>query len=500
MRKELLLAALVTAVAVSPGQVTVRTRTFSFGKPGLGVKAEFLGENGTSWLSANGRGTLTLIISNSGAATARGTVVTLSPAVQLKDVQIAPFDSLGDIKPGEIRTEKIALSAPGDAQSGTGPIVITVRAGPGPVSAETKVDIAVRGIAVPRLTMKVTGGVGGVSAGEASKIRALVQNNGTGEARGVTVSFPAPSPGAESGIAETGKTIPIGTLAPGGSREISLTLKPPGSARGPAPFVVWLDEESSRFSVSETLSVQVNPAGAGVEETGFSAFNRGDYNQAIASLEKVIAAGKASKETYFKLGFSYFKTRNRARCLSNMQKSSGLGSSEAKAWLSENTVPVVSTTVTYRRVEPDPFEGYNPPVGLGVLPFADSLRHDTPLTAKMYNAIKAKNETLRVFPFSTIKSEQASWGLTSLDPSSKRILSALEKDLSMNFAVAGVAGDTTGWAFSMQLIRCRDGEPVLRQEFRRSANSTAIDDAVMLLLKGKAPVYTSSRTLEVKLP
>jgi hypothetical protein len=52
----------------------------------------------------------------------------------------------------------------------------------------------------------------------------------------------------------------------------------------------------------------------------------------------------------------------------------------------------------------------------------------------------------------------------------------------------------------MQVIRCRDGEPVLTQEFRPSTNSTAIDDAVELLLKGKAPVYTSSRTMEVKLP
>ena len=326
MRIELLLAALLTAlliaVAVCPGQVTVRTRAFSFGKPGLGVKAEFLAENGTAWLNANARGMLTLIISNSGAATARGAIVTLSPGAQLKDVQIVPLDSLGDIKPGEIRTEKIAVSAPGDAQSGTGPIVITVTAGPGPVSAETKVEIAVRGTPVPRLSMKVTGEVGGVTAGEISKIRGVVQNTGTGEARGVTASFPAPSPGSASGLAETGKTIPLGTIAPGSSKEISLTIKAKGAARGPATFVVWLDEESSRFSVSETLSVQVKPAGSGAEEAGLAAFNTGDYNQAIASFERVVAAGNATKEMYFKLGISYFKTRNRARCLATMQKSS----------------------------------------------------------------------------------------------------------------------------------------------------------------------------------
>ena len=497
MRNELLLAALLTAVTVCPGQVTVRTRAFSFGKPGLGVEAEFLGENGTTWLNANAGGTLTLIISNSGAATARGAIVTLSPGAELKGLQIVDSDSLGDIKPGEIRTEKIPVSAPGDAQTGNGEIVITVRAGPGPVSAETKVALAVRGTSVPRLTMKITGTAGGVNAREISKIKALVQNTGTGEARGVTASFPAPAPGTEPVIAEIGRTIPLGTIPQGSSKEITLTVKPHGAGGGPATFVVWLDEESLKFSVAETLSVQVLPAGSGAEETGFAAFNKGDYNQAIASLEKVVAAGKASKEVFFRLGFSYFKTRNRARCLANMQRSSALGSTEAMTWLSVNTVPVEIATVTYKHIDTDPFEGYNPPVGLGILPFTDSLMHDTPLTQKLYDALKVKNETFRIFPFSTVKSEQASWGLTALSPSNVQILGALEKDLSMNFAVTGIARDTAGSGFSMQILRCKDGALVFSQEFRKSASSTAIDDAVMLLLKGRVPLYSESNKMEV---
>jgi hypothetical protein len=500
MRKELLLAVLLTAVTVCPGQVSVRTRAFSFGKPVLGVKVEFLGENGTTWLNANAGGTLTLSISNSGAATAHGAIVTLTPDAQLKNIVIVRIDSLGDIEAGETRTEKFAVSAPGDAQARKGQIVVTVTADPGPVSAETRVELAVRDVPFPRLDIRLAGAGAGVTAGEVSKIKARVQNTGTGEARGVSATFFAAGTGTESGIAEIGKTIPLGTIAQGASKEIMLTLKPAGKAGGPAVFVVRLNEERSKFSVSETLSVQVKGAVEGAEEAGFEAFNKGNYNQAIASFERVVAAGKASQDVYFRLGFSYFKNRNRVRCLASMQKSSGLGSNEAKAWLNENTAPVVSTTVTYKQIEPDLFEGYNPPVGLGVLPFADSLRHDTPLTDRVYKTLKAKNETLRVFPFSTIKSEQASWGLNALDPSNRQILSALEKDLSMNFAVAGVAADTMGSAFSMQVIRCRDGTPVYTQEFRTSRSSTAIDDAVMLLLKGRVPVYTKSSTLEVKLP
>jgi hypothetical protein len=498
MRNELLLVAVLAAVAVCPGQVSVRTQAFSFGKPVLGVRGDFLGENGTTWLNANAGGTLVLSISNSGTATARGAVVTLSPGGQLKDLQLVHVDSLGDIKPGEIRTEKIAVSAPEDARSQKGPVAITVSAEPGPVSAETKVEIAVREVPFPRLEIRLSGAGTGVTAGDVSKIKLRVRNTGTGEARGVSATFLATEPPSDAGISEIGKKVPLGTIPQGSSKEITLTLKPSGAGGGTLAFVARLDEERARFSVSDTLSVQVKAAIAGAEEAGFAAFKKGDYRQAIASFEKVVAGGKASKEVYFSLGLSYFKNRNRARSLVNMQRSSGLGSSEATSWLRENTVPVEIVTVTYKHIDTDPFDSYSPPVGLGVLPFTDSLMHDTRLTQTLYDALKAKNETFRIFPFSTIKSEQVSWGLTALSPSNKQILSALEKDLSMNFAVAGIARDTLGSAFSMQIIRCRDGALVFTQGFRTSTSSTAIDDAVMLLLKGRVPLYSASRSVEVK--
>ena len=499
MRKELLMAVLITAVTVCPGQVSVRTPTFSFGKPGLGVRGEFLGENGTTWLNANSRGTITLTLSNSGTATARGAVLTLSPDPQLSDLQIVRRDSLGDIKPGEIRTEAIAVSAPGDAQSRKGAVAIAVRADPGPVFAETRVEIAVREGLIPRLDIRFAQEGGAVvRAGEVSKIKARVQNTGTGEARGVSATFL--KAGEEAGIAEIGKTVPLGTIAPGSSMELSLTLRPGLSAAGPAAFVVSLDEERPRFSVSETLSVRVTPQGTGAEEAGFAALKRGEYSRAIASLEKVVAAGNPSKEIYFGLGFSYFKNRNRERCLANMQKSSDLGSNEAKAWLKDNTTSAEIITVSYKQIDFDPFEGDTPPVGLGVLRFPDSLKRDTPLTEKIYAALKAKNETFRIFPYSTIKSEQDSRRRISPGQSDRRMLSELARDLSMNYVVAGIARDPLGSAFSMQLIRCGNGATVLTQEFRSSRNSTAIDDAVMFILKGKVPVYSGSRTVEVKIP
>jgi hypothetical protein len=69
----------------------------------------------------------------------------------------------------------------------------------------------------------------------------------------------------------------------------------------------------------------------------------------------------------------------------------------------------------------------------------------------------------------------------------------------MNFAVTGIAGDTAGSAFSMQIIRCRDGALVFSEAFRKSTSSTAIEDAVMLLLKGRVPLYSESNTAEVNI-
>jgi hypothetical protein len=135
-----------------------------------------------------------------------------------------------------------------------------------------------------------------------------------------------------------------------------------------------------------------------------------------------------------------------------------------------------------------------------VLPFADSLAHDTQVTVRMYDALRAKNETFRIFPFSTIWSAQAARGLTAGAPPDKETLTGLEKELSMNFAVVGLVRDTAGSAFRMQIIRCSDGATVFSQEFRNSTSSTALDDAVTVLLKGSVPVYRSSRAAEVKLP
>ncbi len=502
MHTKLLIAVVFASAAVCRGQVSVRTGDFSFGKPVLAVRGDFMGENGTTWLNASGAGTLLLSISNSGSATARGAVVMFSPGGQLKDVNIIRVDSLGDMKPGDVRTERIALTAPEDAPSQKGPLSILVRAEPGPVTAETKVEISVREIPAPRLDIAIAGGAAeGVTAGEVTKIRARVRNTGSGEARGVSATFLPPAGGTDAGLAESGKTVQLGTITQGGgAKDLTLTLTPPANAEGPAAIVVRLDEERAKFSVFETLSVIVKGAGAGTEEAGNAAFRKGDYNRAIASFEKAAARGKASKELYFNLGLSYFRNRNRVRCLACMQKSSALGSREAKAWIRDNTVPVEFTTVTYTQAEADPFEGYTPPIGLGVLPFADSLGHNTALTEKLYDALRAKNEKLRIFPFSTIKSEQVSWGLTALSPSNRQILAALEKELSMNFAVAGIVRDSTGPSFSMQILRCRDGAPLVTKEFRTTGSASAIDDAAMFLLKGRVPAYRTSQSLEVKLP
>jgi hypothetical protein len=495
-----LIALVLASVTVCPAQVSVRTPTFSFGKPVLAVHGDFLGENGTTWLNANGAGTLVLSISNSGTATARGTVVMFAPGNALKDLQVVRVDSIGDLTPGEVRTKKITLSAAEDAPSQKGVLSIMVSARPGPVSVETKVEISVREIPAPRLDISISGGGDAVTAGEVSRITARVRNTGSGQARGVSATFLPAGPGTDAGLAETGTTVQLGTLGQGSSKEIALTLRPPAKAEGPAAFVVRLDEERAKFSVFVTLSVLVRTPLAGAEQSGYAAFKKGDYATAIASFERVVARGMAPKEVYFTLGLAYFKNRNRTRCLACMEKSSGLGSKEAKAWMREHTAPVQIPVVSYKQADPDPFDGYTPPIGLGVLPFIDSLKRDTPLTDKLYNALKARNEALRIFPFSTIKSEQVSWGLTSLNPSNRQILGALEKELSMNFAVAGFAHDTLGSAFSLQIIRCRDGAPVVTQEFRTTSASSAIDDAVMFILKGRVPVYTASRVVEVKLP
>ncbi|HTY57925.1 MAG TPA: hypothetical protein VMF59_03870, partial [Bacteroidota bacterium] len=169
MHSRFLIGLILASVTACPGQVSVRTPTFSFGKPVLAVRGDFLGENGTTWLNANGAGTLVVTVTNSGTATARGTIVMFAPGGALRDLQIVRVDSLGDMKPGEVRTEKIAVSAAEDAPSQKGLLSIIVRGEPGPASAEAKVEITVREVPAPRLDIVITGGGEGVTAGDVSK-------------------------------------------------------------------------------------------------------------------------------------------------------------------------------------------------------------------------------------------------------------------------------------------------------------------------------------------
>ena len=500
MRKELLFTLLLFASISSPGQETARTPAFSFGKPALAVRGEFLGDEGTAVLNANSGGTLTISITNTGLSAARRAVLTIVPDAHLKDVRVAQTDSIGDIQAGETRTQRVALTAPADARSQQGSLALTVKAEPGPVSAESKVDLTLKEIPAARLDVSLAGDNPTVAAGQVLTLSAHIRNTGSADARGVTATLLPAGPGTDPGLSEMGKTLPLGMILQGASKDVTLTVKPPLNAKGTAAFVVRLDEEKAKFSVFETLSFLVKAAAPSEEESAFASFRKGDYARAIPGFEKMVASRKATREVYFSLGLSYFKNGNSARCLLNMQKSASLGSTEAKSWIRANTTPVDVTTVTYRQEATNPFAGYAPPVGMGVLPFTDSLRHDTPLTGKIYDALRAKNESFRIFPYSTIKTEQATRGLAATNPSSPKILDALEKVLSINFVIAGEAHDTAGSAFRMDVLRCSDGTTVISREFRTSTTSTAIDDAVMLVFKGKSPVYRSSRSLEVKLP
>ena len=107
MRKELLVTLLLFASISSPGQETARTPAFSFGKPALAVRGEFLGDEGTVVLNANSGGTLTVSITNTGLSVARGTVLTIVPDGNLKDVHVVQTDTIGEIQAGETRAERV---------------------------------------------------------------------------------------------------------------------------------------------------------------------------------------------------------------------------------------------------------------------------------------------------------------------------------------------------------------------------------------------------------
>jgi tRNA A-37 threonylcarbamoyl transferase component Bud32 len=146
-------------------------------------------------------------------------------------------------------------------------------------------------------------------------------------------------------------------------------------------------------------------------------------------------------------------------------------------------------TVSYKPIDVDPFDGFTPPVSIGILEFTGPGGKQTELSAKLYEALRAANQSLRVFPTTTLKAEQNGLGLGSLDASSKQVLNAIGNELSVDFVVTGVTNGESDSSFTLQLIRCAGGITVFSEEFKTTSTSRALDDAVLFLLNRQVPVY-----------
>jgi hypothetical protein len=148
-------------------------------------------------------------------------------------------------------------------------------------------------------------------------------------------------------------------------------------------------------------------------------------------------------------------------------------------------------TVSYKAMEVDPFDGFPLPISLGILDFTGPGGESTDLSVKFYEALSAANGSFRIFPSSTLKAEQNGLGLASFSSTSKEVLSALGRELSIDFVIAGVTTDSLNSSISVQMIKCASGIRVFSFQFKTSANSRALDDAVRFLLNRQVPIYAN---------
>jgi serine/threonine protein kinase len=147
--------------------------------------------------------------------------------------------------------------------------------------------------------------------------------------------------------------------------------------------------------------------------------------------------------------------------------------------------------VSYKAIKVDPFDGFAPPISLGILDFTGPEGKPTDLSAKFYEALSTANRSFRIFPCSTLEAEQKGLGLASFDPSSKEVLNALGRELSVDFVITGAATNEVDSSFTMQMIKCTSGIRVFSLQFRNSSSSCALDDAVLFLLNRQVPVYSN---------
>jgi formylglycine-generating enzyme required for sulfatase activity len=148
-------------------------------------------------------------------------------------------------------------------------------------------------------------------------------------------------------------------------------------------------------------------------------------------------------------------------------------------------------TVIYERLQQNPFEQLEKPIGITVFPFTN-VENQPDLTQKFYSELLNKpgiHNNFTIYPDEVVIEQLGLIGNEELEATSASLLRRMQSTLGIEFVVTGTLKKSDNLQFTLYLISSQSAEIVSSFNLQESANSTPLTDAIKIFSDFMKPVY-----------
>ena len=476
-------------------EAAAQSRSASSAKPFgplLTVESSLHADGGDAVLEAGEHARVRVMVTNRGSAAATDAALRVSPQSACVGVSMAERHQIGTLDPGASREIVLEFAVADSVPRQQVGLLLQAEDGTGRIHPVDTLHFSTLRSLLPRFQLAWTlehpdlGILDAAAPGDTLFLVLRLYNRG-GVARNVSLHLEE-----HTGVRPldwTDTLLVVGDLAGGDSLmhrvlvAIARTIPRDTIRVG----VAVLEQRSALTRRWVIVCRAASPARLMVRR-GTAAFERGEIERALASYTEAVRKDPSLAQAHLLQGLVYEYLGDKKRCIPAIRRAAELGDSTAMAWLKQHE-QVRGPRVEYVRLQPDPFQDAEQGAGLAILPFDREEGSD--VAERVYRKLAASPKArgrFTLYSASSLAEQQDALGLSSLDPESEAVRSAL-RAVDIRYVLYGAVAEESPLAITVRCIRTDDGVTLVEQELRESSASTALDDAVRLIAEGRKPVY-----------
>jgi formylglycine-generating enzyme required for sulfatase activity len=148
-------------------------------------------------------------------------------------------------------------------------------------------------------------------------------------------------------------------------------------------------------------------------------------------------------------------------------------------------------TAIYERLQHNPFEQLEKPIGITVFPFTQS-ENQPDLTQEFYSELVSQPEIhnkFTIYPNDVVIDLMGLTVAEELEATNSNLLRNLKSTLGIEFVVTGTVKNSNNLQFSIYLIKKASAQIISTIDIQESSNSAPLKDAVIIFSDYMKPVY-----------